>query len=355
MRVVFDALGAPGRSGGMRLYAEELMRAWREVAPLDDMVVLGGPWVRSVLAPLGIRTVVVSERVPWRIAAQWLLSPVIARWFRADLVLSVSLVVSPLAGRPRMCVVHDWRHIEHPEEFSWVQRAYRKTWAWSVGAADTAIQISAKTDAETARIVPGSVRAIVENGQDHPRRWARHPPRPSGSRAFALTFGHQTNKRPELVISALAAMPSSDLDLIILGADGKYAQQLRSHANSLGVGQHVKFPGFVDSAEYERLVQQSSVIVLASTDEGYGLPVVEGAFFGVPVISTTDNGVNEIHGDRALYAQPLPQELAREIENALATRRTTGHQVNHGWNQTAVGIHHIAEELLERRQTERPT
>ena len=204
MRILIDTLGAPERSGGMRLYAEELVKAWAELGSGDDIHVVGYPWASQAFGNQGVRVHELRETVAGRLAGQWLYTPFVARRVKADAVLSISLVASPLVqGRPRICTVHDWRHLVRPEEFGTLQRVYRRSWVWSTNHADLAIQISTKTDEETAGIASRARRVIVENGQDHARRWPVLVPTESEVRPV-VTFGHHANKRPDLVIRAMA-------------------------------------------------------------------------------------------------------------------------------------------------------
>lgn len=355
MKVLIDVLGAPERSGGMRLYAEELVNAWSELEPDDEIEVVGNPWAYEAFESLSnVSISTVPEKGPYRIAGQWFYTAWLARRLKPDVVLSVSLVVTPLVGkRPRLCVVHDWRHVWQPGEFSTAQRWYRKSWVWSTNRATKAIQISEKTSAETARIAPRASRVVIENGQDHARKWAVVDPQahPSPHRARILTFGHQSNKRPELVIGAISKLRgqiSRTPELIVLGARGDYADELSAVARELHLEDQVQLPGFVSPAEYQRIVQLSDVIVLASTDEGFGLPVSEASYFGIPAVGTNDNGLDKIHSNRVSVSAPDPDSLAKVIASAL-DRPRTGRQSTTGnrWSDTARDIRKIALDSIE--------
>ncbi|MDQ6523378.1 glycosyltransferase [Nocardioides sp. LHD-245] len=343
MRLVIDVLGAPADSGGMRLYAEQLLRAWGQVAPEDQLVVVGAPWVAEVLAGHPSATVhVVPEGFAARAFGQWVRAGLVARRCRADALLSVSPLVSPFAGgRPEVCIAHDWRHVRHPAEFPRRQRLYRRLWAWSATHATRSIQISAKTDAETARIAPRARRVTVENGQDHPRSWPVVLPEADAD-PFVVTYGHHANKRPELVIRALRvahAHLGSRPRLIVLGAAGGLRDRLRRTAVAQGLGDVVDFPGYVATPVYQQLVQRSRLVVLASSDEGFGLPVAEARYFGIPVLSTHDSGLSAIHGDRVDTAAATPDGLGAAMAELLrepARRRPPATVAS--WADTVRGI-----------------
>lgn len=318
MRVVIDAMGTPAQSGGMNLYARELVTAWSDSFPDDAITVVGGRWANTAYAQLtnvDVR-VVEGQGVASRLRTQVLTSGRIARRADADALLSLSPMVSPLMPRRRRAaVVHDWRHIRRPQEFGAAQRLYRRLWERSLKSAGVVVAISEKTARETLdRLVPREL-IVIPNGGDHPRGWARATPHTG--RPFILTYGHFRNKRPEAVIDALAAL-SNEVELVVLGAAGEYRQSLVERAGAAQVGDRVRLPGYVAEDEYRRLVQQASVLVLNSSDEGFGLPASEAAYFGTPVVVASDSGLAEIHGASVIESAPDPISLAAAVNRALS-------------------------------------
>lgn len=351
MKVIIDALGASSKSGGMRLYADELISAWATAVPTDELHVIGGRWLANAFESCPAVTVHVVPESNWvRVPAQWLVTAWHAMRLHSDVVISVSLVVSPFVGRrPRICVVHDWRHLKRPEEFGLPQVLYRKLWVWSTSHATRAVQISQKTYSETAEVAPRAKKVLIENGGDHAARWPRFE-RPADMIPTIVTFGHQSNKRPDLVIRAFAEllpMHHAAARLVVLGASGAWAEELAALAGSLGLGDAVVFPGFVSNAEYQRLVQWASAIVVASTDEGFGLPVSEGAYFGIPVVSTTDNGVREIHGSVPIYSEPTARDLGASLAEALRSGpRESSDATSRTWSEAARKMRALAVEAV---------
>lgn len=340
LTVVVDVLSAPADSGGMRRYAEELIHAWFDTdeGRRDSLIVHGEPWIEKAFADLErVRTVTVPDPTQFRrLTRQWLKSAMLWRRLRADALLSLGPMATPLVpGRARVCVVHDWRHIAHPEEFGRATRWYRRLWWLSVATCTTVVAVSDKTRAETLRLVPRAHVVTVLNGTDHPRRWQLPPP--DGDESWVLTYGHHSNKRPDLVLRAFAlAEAPQAMHLVVLGARGEDAERLTALASELGVGDRVRLPGFVPELEYQRLVARASLIVLASTDEGYGLPVVEGHYFGTPVVTTDDSGLGGIHGDGVVSVPPTPDALATAIRESLGAPRRVTHGLT--WVDTARAV-----------------
>lgn len=354
MKIVVDLLGAPARSGGMRSYAQELIHAWVGEYSEDRLILVGGSWIAQEFEFYpSIKTVCVSgETTLTRVLSQFFRSPWVYFSNRADVLLSVSPVVSPLVPRSRRaCVVHDWRHLKNAKEFGRIQRLYRRIWQTSVNRAGFVVAISGKTAQETLSYAPEANVCVVENGRDHSRRW--QTVRRNQGHATILTFGHHSNKRPELVIAALGLLRDKvpeQTQLVVLGANAAYAEALREVARLNHVDEQCRFPGFVSDIEYQRLIQSSSVVVLASSDEGFGLPVAEAQYFGIPVVGTADSGLSIIHGLGLIVADPSAESLAGKIFEGLdlGINRSGGREPMNTWADTARGIRALARAVTQR-------
>lgn len=349
MRVLIDSLGATEHSGGMRLHATEIVRAWAETFPEDELHVLAGEWALRDFANLSLTVHSwPNEGVIGRSFGQVVQAAIISRRVDADAVISLSPIVAPFSRRvPKYCFQHDWRHMRNPHEFPLHQRAYRHLWRISAVNATSNLCISTKAERETQEYAPGSRTTVIPNGRDHARRWNLAEIK---SRDSIVTFGHHNNKRPELVIDALAM--SSDpllgrMKLVVLGARGAYATELQNRASELGVIDRVSFPGFVSPDSYEEIVSTAAILTMASSDEGFGLPIAEAQFFGIPAVVTSDSGMTEIFGDYPIVAEPTAESLGE----ALASAAGRGRRAETGlwsWADTVAGLRSsVADDLAD--------
>lgn len=323
MRVLFDALGAPAESGGMRLHATQIVSTWAREFPSDSLHVIGPGWITEERGFASTMTHTwPNESVLTRAPGQLLASAFVARRHAVDAVVSLSPVVTPLSGRPALNFQHDWRHIKNPGEFGRAQRLYRQLWRFSSGWSSLNICISEKARAETLAVSPSAATSVIANGYDDAAGW---PSRGTDAEAGQITtFGHHNNKRPELLIESLPLIRKSvDANLIVLGAKGTYKDSLEGLARQHGVARHVKFPGFVAQDEYERIVASSALIALVSSDEGFGLPIAEAACLGIPALITSDSGMDEIFGEYPVVADPSTASIAKAVVAALTTPPST--------------------------------
>jgi len=217
-------------------------------------------------------------------------------------------------------------------------------WRWSAASVKCSFAISEKTLSETIEVVPRANVALAENGRDQSRRWKVSSEPLYPGRRLVVTFGHHTNKRPELVIRALQLLNAElrqSLLLVVLGAEGDYQGQLHDLAVDCGVDEYCVFPGFTSDHDYQALVAGASVIALVSSDEGFGMPIAEAEYFGARAIVTSDSGVARLHGGGVIEVEPSTVAVATglrvalESPNARTSNESVGPEVRHSWLDTA--------------------
>ena len=76
--------------------------------------------------------------------------------------------------------------------------------------------------------------------------------------------------------------------------------------------------GYVSKVELADLYRGAACVVLPSSYEGFGLPLIEAMASGTPIVAAPDEALREVAGDAAVFAEP--DALAPAIERALAER-----------------------------------
>jgi glycosyltransferase involved in cell wall biosynthesis len=337
----------------MRAYAEELIDAWLDNHPGDELILFGGAWAKSRFgARKGIGRVVSfpNDAFPLRMAGQFIGAAATYYATHSDALISISPLVSPFVRTRRtVVVVHDWRHIGRPEEFGLPQRVYRRLWRWSVNRAGAAVAVSEKTLNESLVIAAKGRHHAIASGRDHARLWDPATSMEGSGVVRVTTFGHHSNKRPELVVEALGVLRArggKPVQLVILGAAGDDAARLMARAAALGVAEQVSLPGFVTDPEYRATIQTSALVILASSDEGFGLPVAEAEYFGIPAIVMEDSGLSGIHPS-AIVSKPDPESLAEAMRAGLERGRRDGGMVGPTWAETAGRVRAVVRGLVE--------
>lgn len=109
-----------------------------------------------------------------------------------------------------------------------------------------------------------------------------------------------------------------------------YYQELQRLVKKLGLSDYVVLTGKLSDAEVEAYLARASVYVSMSEHEGFGVPLIEAAHYGLPVVALRTSAVGETLGEGPLLADspadmlPLIQKLLRDenhYTNAIADQQ----------------------------------
>ncbi len=126
-------------------------------------------------------------------------------------------------------------------------------------------------------------------------------------------------KRLELLLDAAAQM-RVPLRVLLAGS-GPDRERLEGIAAKLGLGERVRFLGFVPDAELVELYAGARAVYYAPVDEDYGFATVEAFGAARPVVTTDDaGGVLEFvtAGVSGLICPPNPTAVARALDTLAA-------------------------------------
>lgn len=142
-------------------------------------------------------------------------------------------------------------------------------------------------------------------------------------RTVVYVGGFSPHKNLDSLVEAFAKIVShpafSDVNLVMVGEYKKevfhscYAL-LKQLISKLGIASRVTFTGYLPDEELVVLLNMASVLVLPSLIEGFGLPAVEAAACGCPVIATTSSPLPSLLGEGGIFVNPANLE---ELEAAL--------------------------------------
>ena len=162
-------------------------------------------------------------------------------------------------------------------------------------------------------VVPNGIEVEQAQGiaRDQPARPSRRP--------RVLFLGRISwKKRIDHLIRAIASVP--DAELIIAGNDEEnLIPSLQALILEMRVENRVRFHGWVQGGDKQRLLSEASVLVLPSLSENFGNVILEALAAGTPVITTPGVGAAEIvQTERAgLVVEGNPEAIARAIATIL--------------------------------------
>ncbi len=95
--------------------------------------------------------------------------------------------------------------------------------------------------------------------------------------------------------------------------------QLSKWVAERGLGKKIAFPGFLPDEELAQLYAHCLALILPSLREGFGLPAVEAAATGAPVIATRHSPLPEVLAGGGLFIEPTDSQC---LYGAMETMMT---------------------------------
>jgi glycosyltransferase involved in cell wall biosynthesis len=352
-----DARELQGRPTGTGRYLRSLIRRWTGDATEDRFVAYfngptpDDPVLRS--APVLCRSLT-REPVPSLLWQERHL-PAAARRDGVQVFFSPAYTCPLRLRAPRVTAVHDLSFFSVPADFSWREAQKRRfLTGLSIRASRRVLACSSFTRREIIRHFPdaaGRVREIPLGPDEDlpagpPREEARARLRIEGP--LLLTVGTLLNRRhlPTLIhaTSALARRFPS-LVLEVVGDNRTHPlvdfQALVGH---LGLERRVRLSGFVSEAALADRYSAADVAVFLSEYEGFGLPALEAAARGVPLVLSRRPSLGEVFADAALFVDGEdPADVAAAVGRVLESqelrfdlvRRGLALAARHSWARTA--------------------
>lgn len=137
--------------------------------------------------------------------------------------------------------------------------------------------------------------------------------RPNNVVPKILLVGTNPNKNLDRIFSALEGL---NCVVLVLGKlNESQAQRASGKAINYICIQDLNLQGV------KEIYHQSDILLFASTDEGFGLPVIEAQACGVPVITSNTSSLPEVAGDAALFVNPYSiEEIRRSVIDLLGSQ-----------------------------------
>jgi glycosyltransferase involved in cell wall biosynthesis len=376
-----------GENGGAKVFVLELLRRLAERAPQTQFVLLTQASAHEELAALdsaNVRRLMVLD--PGSPAA---LRPLRTRIFSRILAhlpdrlcrlagrlgyslltqskrsrsrpllrdLNVDLLFCPFTAPtyfelsiPTVCTIYDLQYKTYPQFFTPEDVAHRgRTFKEAVLRSTALVAISDYSrDAAIAeaRLDPAKIRTIHLHISQHS---LRNAPRDESilnrlqlvaNRYLIYPANFWKHKNHEMLLTAFGIARrtglADDIRLICTGAPGDRQNWLKQTARSLGLGDHILFPGYLANAELLALVTNSAGVIFPSLYEGFGLPVIEAMATGVPVACSNVTSLPEVAGGAAILFDPrIPEQIAQSIVALAHDKELTAGLVQAGYTRAA--------------------
>jgi glycosyltransferase involved in cell wall biosynthesis len=179
-----------------------------------------------------------------------------------------------------------------------------------------------------------------------------------GSKPLLYSGGISPHKNLETLLDAYAALAGTEAGvppLVIVGdleteVYVSAAGSVRRRIAELGLGNRVVLPGFVPDETLAGLYSAATAVVIPSLAEGFGLPAVEAAACGAPVVLSDIPAHRETLGGDALFFPPRDAGvLAERIQELLTSdwlrrslaERSRRHVARYSWDASAEALREL--------------
>jgi glycosyltransferase involved in cell wall biosynthesis len=224
--------------------------------------------------------------------------------------------------------VHDfiyYRHPAPPPTFSLMVRLLWRLYHLSywpqrllLSRPDAVITVSKTTEklikkhrltSKNVWVVPNAAE-LVEEGY--------RPPATAISQSLIYMGSFMDYKNVELLVSGMKFLPGYELHLL----SPITSQRQRDLEKLIAVEGSVVFHNGVSEQKFHELLSQSTALVSASKDEGFGIPLVEAMERGIPVVCSDIEIFQEICGPAGIFFDPNSAEAFANSVKELANQET---------------------------------
>ena len=225
----------------------------------------------------------------------------------------LSVFVAPAHYAPRISpcptvvVINDVSYRYYPADFRPQDLYQLQSWTgYSVKHAHTVIAVSQQTreDVIAHYHVPPDRTRVVYNGFSPPKGINQKNDGTDKSILYIGTLQPRKNLETLLEAFALFHTDHPDYRLIIAGKKGWMYESIFAQAQRYTIGRAVQFVGYLQETEKYEYLSHAAALVMPGYYEGFGLPMLEAFWMGVPVLAASTGSLPEIGATACAYADP---------------------------------------------------
>jgi glycosyltransferase involved in cell wall biosynthesis len=241
-------------------------------------------------------------------------------------------------GIRSVVTVHDVIFLRHPEWYKPFDRwIYKKKFRRAVKEADVIVAVSEQTKKDIlayTSVNPDNIKVIYQGCHQVfkdkiPGEYLFQIHEKYGlPDEYILNVG--TIERRKNAFSIVKAIKDLPYHLVLVGRETPYAKKIREFIDKHNMHQRVTFLSGLDLNELAAIYRMAKVFVYPSEYEGFGIPVIEALYSGIPVITNAKGVFPETAGPAGIYLEnihdtgEMREKIQYAMENDLSDRVAKG-------------------------------
>lgn len=254
--------------------------------------------------------------------------PFLKRANEMDIIITQNF--SPIFGKfKKVNYVHDIIFEDYPEFFTFVEKIYFKLMYFSSKKSDLVITISKNEKQRLKKYNYSKNIEYIYHGVDY--ELTKH----SGDSSikdklpnqYLLTVG-RLNDRKNLgnTIKAFEKINDSNFFLIVIGEKSWKFKELKINDS---IKNRIIFMQNLSPHDLSTIYRNAYASIFLSLEEGFGLPILESMYFGLPVILSNCSVMPEISGDAGIKVNPFNiQEISSAMNRIINDKEMFKDQQN---------------------------
>ena len=271
------------------------------------------------------------------------------------------------SGIKSVVTIHDLIFLRYPQYYHWIDR---KIYTWkfrqTIRQADRIIAVSECTKRdilEFGKINPEKISVIYQSCNPRFTEMPTENEIENTTKKYDLPKRYLLNvgtieerKNLMLAVKSLRLLPE-DIHLVAVGKQTKYADKIKKIANEIGVSHRLHLLSGVSDDELNVIYKKAEVFVYPSRYEGFGIPIIEAIFCGLPVVACTGSCLEEAGGPSCLYVNPddteaMSKSIMQLLDNEEERRERIISSMEYVQKYKGMNIANAVFEVYEKLKTE---
>jgi len=362
MNIGFDAKRAYHNQTGLGHYSRTLIHSLAQYYP-DHEYFLFNPKSSSLFC---FEERNVHEVLPRKFPSTFLPSVWRSAWVKKDLNrlkidlyhgLSHEVPIGLQKTRIKSVVtIHDLIHERYPEQYNPIDvKIYKRKFRYACRHANKVIAVSEQTKKDIADFygIPSekiivtyqSCHAAFEQSLTDAQKKVIQLKYGLPAKFFLYVGSIIERKNLMNICKAVFILRNEvKIPLIVIGDGGKYKQQVKDFIKQNRLEEKIIFLSeqlstrssktFQTAEDFPAIYQSAAAMIYPSFYEGFGIPVLEALWSGLPVITSNVSSMPEVGGDAAYYVNPQSaEEIAQGMRKIYNDEKMVSDLRERGWQQ----------------------